>query len=217
MNPGYISYWLLTIMAILLFTGWWKWLADDVRPRHIAILAAGCILLSNIVVPFDFLNENLGGISLTVCWLGVWSIAILALRPVEGSLQRFYLFFAALLAGIMGGWLRMLYTNDPVLIVMDATADAAILIGLTASLSALSRASLLFGVVTLASIAEPMLVGSLLPASSVKPITIGSLAWWDSYLLAWFTARIVVLIARGTKAVTAKWFTRAAGEGEGGV
>ncbi|MWC28445.1 YphA family membrane protein [Paenibacillus sp. MMS18-CY102] len=204
-------------MAILVFTGWWKWLADDVRPRHIVILGAGCLALSHLYVPLDFIGGNLGEISISVCWLAMWAIGIIAIRPSDGSLQRFYLFVAALLSALMGGWLRMLYTNDPVLIVMHATADSAILIGFTASISALSCASLLFSVVTLASILEPLLVVELMPSISAKPVTLGSLAWWDSYLLAWFTARAVVLIARAVRVVAAKWFTRTAGEREGGT
>ncbi|GMK42165.1 hypothetical protein PCCS19_52240 [Paenibacillus sp. CCS19] len=217
MNAGYLSLGLTIIFFILFTTGWKDLIAERIPMPYLTILAAGCMLTNPFSLSLDrWLNHQESiSIQLSVCWLTIWAIAGMMLHRQEGSLQRVYVLFASILSAMMGGWLRILYMNDPVLIVYHATLDAAFMTGISAVLMSPANSAMRFVVVTFASVLQPVLVGWLQQEHSLSGITIGSLAWWDSYLLALFTTCVLGLLFRMMRSAVDKWRFRFAGTGGG--
>ncbi|WP_127530774.1 hypothetical protein [Paenibacillus kobensis] len=219
MNAGFVAIWLITIVIILLVTGWRELVADQVKPSSMTLLIVGCVLLWPFYVTLhrEWLPPAGGTVSLSACWLTVWAIAAVLFNRPKGSLQRFYMIVAALLSSLMGGWLRLLYMNDPVLIIGHSSLDAAILTGAAAALSAPIQSQSLFAVVTIASVLQPLVMGWFAPAVAWRPVEIGSLAWWDGYMAALLSSRLMGLCIRVIKSAASKWFYPPEGEQEGGV
>ncbi|PWW05568.1 hypothetical protein DFQ01_104128 [Paenibacillus cellulosilyticus] len=213
MNAGYLTMGLTLIFFILFTTGWKELIAERIPMPYLTLVASGCILLTPFSVTFNKWMEGHGSLAvqLSVCWLTAWAVAALLIYRHEGALQRVYALFASLLSAMMGGWLRILYLNDPVLIFYNATFDAAIMTGLSAVLMAPANSTMRFVVVTLASVIQPILVGWLQPGHPMQGIVIGSLAWWDSYLLALFTTCVIGLVFKMMRTFAEKWRFRFAG------
>jgi len=219
MNAGFVALWVITIVVILLATGWRELVGDQVKPGMLLLIIAGCAVLwpFSITLHKEWLPPAGGTVRLSVCWLTAWAAAAILADRSYLTLQRFYMIVAALLSSFMGGWLRLLYMNDPVIIIGHATLDAAILTGVAAALSAPVQAASLFAVVTIASALQPVFMGWFAPAAMWRPFAIGSLTWWDSYMTALLTARLVGWCIRVMKSAASKWFYSPEGEQEGGV
>ncbi|MBD3918778.1 hypothetical protein H8B09_08455 [Paenibacillus sp. PR3] len=217
MNAGYLSMGLTLIFFILFSTGWKELIAERIPMPYLTLIASGCILLAPFSLSFDRWMNGHGSMSiqLSVCWLTAWAIVGMLFYRQEGTLQRVYVLFASLLAAMMGGWLRILYLNDPVLIFYHVTLDAAFMTGISAVLMAPASSPLRLIVVTFASVLQPILVGWLRPGHPMDGIRIGSLTWWDSYLLALCTTCVLGLLFRTMRVAAEKWRLRFAGSGGG--
>lgn len=217
MSAGYLTMGLTLIFFILFTTGWKDWIAERIPMSYLTLIASGCILLAPFSISFDRWMNGHGSLSiqLSVCWLTVWAIAGLLFYRQEGTLQRVYVLFASLLAAMMGGWLRILYLNDPVLIFYHVSLDAAFMTGISAVLMSPASSVMRIVVVTFASAVQPVLVGWLQPGHAMEGIRIGSLTWWDSYLLAWFTTCVLGFLFRMMRAAAEKWRLRFAGSDGG--
>ncbi|GFN30624.1 hypothetical protein [Paenibacillus xylaniclasticus] len=214
MNAGYIAVWLITILFILLATGWKELVADQIKLKRIVVLMIGCAVLGPFALTLNraWLPPAGGIVHLSACWLIVWSIAAMTLQRPNRGLHSFYMIVAVLLSSLMGGWLRLLYMNDPVLIMGHIFMDAAILTGAAAALSGPIQSAALFAVVTIASVMQPILMSWFAPSLFSQPIEIGSLAWWDSYMVALLSARLMGLLIRGMKLAASKWLYSTEGE-----
>jgi hypothetical protein len=207
MNAGFLSMGIMLIFFILFMTGWKELIAERMPMPYLTLIASGCVLLSPFSLSFDRWMKGHGSLSvqLSVCWLVAWAIAVMLMYRQEGTLQRLYVLFASLLSAMMGGWLHILYLNDPVLILYNATYDAAVMTGVSAVLMAPANSAMRFVVVTLASVMQPILVGWLQRGYMMEGITIGSLAWWDSYMLALFTTCVIGLVFKFLRTIADKW------------
>lgn len=217
MNAGYLTMGLTLIFFILFTTGWKELIAERIPMPYLTLLASGCILLSPFSLSFDRWMKGHGSLSiqLSVCWLAAWVMVGMLLHRHEGTLQRIYAIFASLLSAMMGGWLRILYLNDPVLIFYNAIFDAAFMTGVSAVLMAPANSTMRFVVVTLASMLQPILVGYLQPGHPMERVVIGSLSWWDSYLLALFTTCAIGVVFKLMRTFAEKWKFRFARSSEG--
>jgi|GEM_PF-1240953 UPF0126 domain. len=217
MNAGYLSMGLTLIFIILFTTGWKDLIAERIPMSYVSLIASGCVLLAPFSVSFDRWLNGHGSVSiqLSVCWLTAWAIVGLLLYRQEGTLQRLYVLFASLLTAMLGGWLRILYLNDPVLIIYHVTLDAAFMTGVSAVLMAPASSTIRLVVVTFAAVLQPLLVGWLRPGHPMEGITIGSLTWWDSYLFALCTTCVLGMLFRTMRAAADKWRLRFADSGGG--
>lgn len=219
MNPGYVSLWIVLSIVILYATGWRELIADRIRLPYLAVVAGGIVLLATVDTPLTNISHSNStiAISLACCWMTSWALLAMLFAKPNGSPQRFYIVFAAMFSALVGGWLNMLYMSDPILVIFHPAFDAAILLGLTAALSSPFLVEALFAVVTIGSVAEPFVVRWFAPELQSGPIAIGSLAWWDCFLVSLVTARVISLFAKAVRSKAGKWFVRSTGEQEGGV
>ncbi|WP_338551748.1 hypothetical protein [Paenibacillus sp. KS-LC4] len=201
MNEGYLSFWIMIIAFILIMTGWAEYVGAG---RSKLIVAALCLL----VQPFHYQTtvygtaiEIYGSVIVTaaaVCW---------ALRRSAAGESRRYLLLCACLTGIILGGTQKLYRLDPVFYWLVPVADGGLLGGLLAAAFSV-KAGHQFGLLLLAAIMAELANGLL--SSGGYMARIGSLAWWDSFWLAFACARIIsiafyLLRASYSKLAEAGW------------
>ncbi|MBM7564469.1 YphA family membrane protein [Paenibacillus sacheonensis] len=207
MNDGFIALWLMTMAAILYFTGWEQAVADRLPIRVIGtFLAVACAL--------QFIRLSLmDDIAATGSAVFILGTAIVLLFSIRQPGSMLFVLFSALLTGFMWTWMSYIYAMDPVFVIIHPRWDGPVLAGLFAGLLADRFRShmtivVLSGFIALSS-------RYLGPAAPSSPLLIGTLAWWDGIAIALTAARIMSSFKIWVKERTLGFVERRSGE-EGG-
>lgn len=212
MNPGFISLWLIIIWLVLLATGWKPFLFPAVGRR--TMLTYG--MLSLLLIPNPvWLEAELAGIRIelhvAVCALLIAAMA--AAMRFEGWSQRGYLVLSMVMIAVVWGSVRKMYSYDPVFYWLDPIWDAPLAAGVLCG--AFSSEVRHQGVILLwgAAVSELLLV---LLQTDNPFARIGSLSWWDGFLIAFSAARLVSILLRGARSAMSKagtffWHSRGGG------
>lgn len=167
---------------ILMMTGWAEYVGAG---RSKLFVAALCLLAQPfhyLVTVYGTAIEIYGSVMVAaaaVCW---------TLRRGTAGESRRYLLLCACLTGIILGGIQKLYRLDPVFYWLDPVSDGGLLGGLLAAAFSV-KAGHQFGLLLLAAIMAELANGLL--SSGGYMARIGSLAWWDSFWLAFACARII--------------------------
>ncbi|ACT01042.1 hypothetical protein Pjdr2_2387 [Paenibacillus sp. JDR-2] len=188
-NAGYISIWIMLMAFILITTGWSDFVGLTIKhKRWLFIAFAVCAALQPIQETF-----RLGTIQLHV-FAGTVLLMLISLLAMRGPLvwdSRGYLLICALLAGMIWGSLRKMYSVDPVFFWLDPLLDGPVVAGvLAAAFSSKGQHQL---TVLLYAGAAAELVHALLQ-HGVYEASVGSLQWWDSIWIAFVAARLISLL-----------------------
>ncbi|QHW30205.1 hypothetical protein GZH47_04670 [Paenibacillus rhizovicinus] len=183
MNDGFIALWLLSMAAILYFTGWEQAVADGMPLRLLGVFIGSSCVLQFITIAVQDQFVISGGAVLAI---GTAVILLISIRMPGNML---YILFSALLTGFMWTWMRYIYSMDPVFIVIHPRWDGPVLAGLFAGLLVDRFRSHFILVVFSAVIA--LSSHYLGPAAHAAPLQIGSLAWWDGLAIALTAARVM--------------------------
>jgi|GEM_PF-1560056 hypothetical protein len=188
-NAGYISIWIMLMVFILMTTGWSDFVGLPVKNKKWLFLAlAVCAALQPIEETF-----RLGSVQIHV-FAGTILLMLIALLAMRGPLvwdSRGYLLICALLAGMIWGSVRKMYSVDPVFFWLDPLLDGPVVAGILASAFS-TKGQHQFTVLLFAGAAAE-LVYTLLQ-HGVNEAFIGSRQWWDSVWIAFAAARIISLL-----------------------
>ncbi|NBD22604.1 YphA family membrane protein [Paenibacillus glycinis] len=204
MNDGFIVFWLLSMAAILYFTGWEEQVADGIRLRTIGVfIGASCLL--------QLVSINIRG-EAVVTGSAVLAIvtAVTLLITVRRLGTMLFVLFSSLLTGFMWTWMRYIYSMDPVFVVIHPHWDGPVLAGLFAGLLA-DRFRSHFTIVVLSALLA-LAYHFIGTAAQDSPLEIGSLAWWDGLAIALTAARVVGSIKAWIKQITFGMIDNQSGE-----
>lgn len=192
MNPGYLSLWIIIIFSILTATGWKPYFTQDLNKRTIVFF--GALILAIQFLPlwwapevqyFEFqIHVNAGLLMLA---------AFLTIRGDEERSYKGYLILCALLIAAIWGLLRKMYSFDPVFYWIDPIWDAPLLGGVLCGAFA-SQAKHQFGMIVWGAVLGELLNAAL--QSHRHTAMIGSLAWWDSFWIAFASARLFSMLLK---------------------
>ncbi|WP_424766091.1 YphA family membrane protein [Paenibacillus sp. sgz302251] len=186
LNPGYVSLGIVLIVLILAATGWRPYLAPDTDSRKMAIVV---LLLAAVIPTSLWLSLVIFNLQLHVhasACIVIIAAFLIYLDPEEVG-YKVYLVLSALLIATIWGFTRMLYSYDPVFFWLSPSWDSPIAGGLLCSAFS-SQVKHQFGMLVWGAVFGEVLHAALMSGTNVP--FIGSLAWWDSFLIAIVTARI---------------------------
>ncbi|WP_155972710.1 YphA family membrane protein [Paenibacillus sp. Leaf72] len=182
MNEGYLSFWIMIMAFILMTTGWAEYVGAG---RSKLIVAVLCLFAQ----PFHYhvtiygtaveIYASIMIVAVAVCW---------SFRRGAGGESRRYLLLCACLTGIILGAIQKLYRLDPVFFWLDPAWDGGLLGGLLVAAFSVKPGHQ-FGILLLAAAMAELANGLL--SSGTYMARIGSLAWWDSFWLAFACARLI--------------------------
>ncbi|MCM3627433.1 hypothetical protein M3194_08650 [Paenibacillus glycanilyticus] len=179
---------------ILITTGWSNLVGLSVKNRKWVFLAlAVCAALQPIKETF-----HIGQVQIHV-FAGTILLMLITLLAMRGPLvwdSRGYLLICALLAGMIWGSVRKMYSVDPVFFWLDPFLDGPVVAGVLASAFS-TKGQHQFTVLLFAGAAAE-LVHALLQRG-VYEASIGSLQWWDSLWIAFATARVISLLFQAVR------------------
>ncbi|CAM3124608.1 hypothetical protein PALU110988_03100 [Paenibacillus lupini] len=194
-NAGYISIWIMLMAFILMTTGWSDFVGLPMKNKKWFIIALSvCVTLQPIQETF-----HLGNVQIHL-YAGTILLMLIALLAMRGPLvwdSRGYLLVCALLAGMIWGSVRKMYSVDPVFFWLDPLLDGPIVAGVLASAFS-SKGQHQFTVLLFAG-ATAELVHALLQRN-IYEAAIGSLQWWDSVWIAFTASRVVSLVFLAARA-----------------
>lgn len=179
MNAGILTIWVMTVLAILVATGWRAWLVGEVTLKRLVIMASGLV----ISLPFTIrLSEDIN-LHASALWMVCWAATTVRMRRSPG--QAILLFFGSILAAVSWYVLQRLYQLDPVFILMHPAWDAILITGLFAGLLTWRFEEQLFVLVLSLVIAD-----TALAQARAYPVVLGNWSWWDRLLCAVVIARL---------------------------
>ncbi len=177
------------MVYILMTTGWSDFVGLAVnRKKWVLIAMAVCAVLQPIQETF-----RLGSIQIHV-FAGTILLMLISLLAMRGPLvwdSRGYLLICALLAGMIWGSVRKMYSVDPVFFWLDPLLDGPVVAGLLAAAFSSKGQHQLTVLLYAGAAAE--LVHALLQRG-VYEASVGSLQWWDSIWIAFVAARLISLL-----------------------
>lgn len=186
MQPGYLSFILLSMCAVLMATGWKSALAGETAPRHLVMLAILWMCGLSLDVRFGGWMEMNGAAAA----LSGASVAALARIRRERSNQEAACALAAALAiGCMHAATMTLLRADPDLVRIPSLWAAACAAAAGACLFT-RRASGQFAAVTIGLLAGEAALQML---GQFRPIRLGDMAFHDMWWAAMAGARSVAL------------------------
>jgi hypothetical protein len=152
MNPGYVSYVLLCIIAVLCASGWKDELLKEASNRAIFVFLCGWAVLSSVSVAWvDDLVVNLSAIMILICV--IWSFWMIA-----GAVNRLHVASVGLLLASVAYGLQIIQRLDPILFLADPSFEQAILVGLIAA-AALSTSAEQLGAIALGLLISDIMYG----------------------------------------------------------
>lgn len=195
MNPGYMSIWIMCIMFILIATGWKPYLAPDISRRTMILLGIIMVVLLPLSFWWSPLPEHVQAeLHVSVCLLLV--ISLLTCHGFEEWRYKGYLILCAIMIAVIWGFIRKMYSYDPVFYWIGPSWDAPLLGGLLCGAFS-SRVKHQFGMIIWGAVLGETLNAFL--QSGTYTALIGSLSWWDSFWIAFATARLSSLMLRGIR------------------
>lgn len=191
MNEGFIALWLLSMAAILFFTGWGNAVSDDMPLRTIVAFIGTVAVLHFFTVSVQDQVVIGGGALLAI------GTAVVLLLTMHSPGSMLYILFSALLTGFMWTWMRYIYTMDPVFIVIHPRWDGPVLAGLFAGLLAdRFRSHFIIAVFGAVMSLSTHYLGPAAPSAALR---IGTLAWWDGLTIALTAARVMANVKAGIR------------------
>ncbi|WP_284239789.1 YphA family membrane protein [Paenibacillus glycanilyticus] len=194
MNAGYISIWIMLMAFILMATGWSCLVGLTVKNgKWLVVTIAVCAALQPVRETF-----RLGNMAIHV-YAGTILLMLIMLLVMSGPVvwdSRGYLLVCALLAGMIWGCLRKMYSVDPVFFWLDPLLDGPIAAGVLAAAFSTKGQHQFTVLLYAGAIAE--LVHAMLQRGSYEA-SIGSLQWWDSLWIAFAATRVVSLVFQALK------------------
>lgn len=196
MNPGYLSIWIMTILFILIATGWKSQIAPDLGPRMLKVWMGVCLLaMTNVPLWWSPAPEYLHA----ALHVSVWLLLLTSITTYKGTEEWSYvgyLILCALMIAIIWGFIRKIYSYDPVFYWIDPRWDAPLLAGIFcgAFTSQFKQqcSMLIWGAVLGEAFNSVLQTGAY-------TAQIGSLSWWDSFWIALSAARLFSLLVKGIK------------------
>lgn len=209
MNPGFMAIWIVLIMIILMATGWKDYVAPDISRRMMvaAVISMVIALASSLwLLPF-----HVFGIEIHV---GVCVLLFLALSSLYNGTESWghvtYLLVCMLMIAVIWGFVRKMYSYDPVFYWINPNWDAPLLAGLFCGAFA-SKANQQFAMISGGAVIGEIFNAFLQTGGYMGYI--GELRWWDSFWIAFATARIFSILLKalrvaGTKLQEMLWQIR---------
>ncbi|WP_074904847.1 hypothetical protein [Paenibacillus algorifonticola] len=185
MNEGYLSFWIMIMAFILMMTGWAEYVGAGRSKLIVAVLCLFSQPFHYRVTVYGTAIEIYASVmvaAVAVCWT--------LRRGADGESRR-YLLLCACLTGIILGGIQKLYRLDPVFYWIDPVSDGGLLGGLLVSAFSMKPGHQ-FGILLLAAVLAELANGLL--STGIYMARIGSLAWWDSFWLAFAYARIISIV-----------------------
>ncbi len=193
MNPGYISLWFFTSLAVLMLTGWREIILPDVSRRVIAWLSLvliGLFLVPIWWTPFSMQYPLHISAAVAVCML---ACVIGLLGGTEEISYKGYLLLCVLMVALVWGMVRKIYHYDPVLFMLHPQWDAPLLSGLLCGAFTARMKHQLSILAWGAVLGEGITVWLKLHQQEVW---VGSLSWWDSFSISAAAAFMFSLLLR---------------------
>lgn len=192
MNPGYMSLWIIIVFLILMATGWKPSFAPDMNRRTMTIL--GIVIAALLPVSlwwsqpsYDVHFELHVSVSLLLF------ASLLTYKGDEELSYKGYLVLCTIMIAAIWGFIRKMYSLDPVFYWIDPAWDAPLLAGVLCG-AFTSQAKHQFGMIVWSAVLGEVLHAALQPNNYTA--LIGSLSWWDSFWIAFATARMFSLIVK---------------------
>ncbi|OMF35180.1 hypothetical protein BK133_10720 [Paenibacillus sp. FSL H8-0548] len=191
MNAGYMSFWIMSILFILIATGWKPYIAPDLSSWFLKVLIGiGMLALLNIPL---WWSPSTGHVQVMLhATIGLLLlVSIPAFKATKDFAYIGYLMLCTLMIAAIWGFTRKIYSYDPVFYLMDPSWDAPLLAGMfCGAFTAQFKQQcglLIWGAVLGEAFNSALQAGGYLAH-------IGSLAWWDSFWIAIAAARIFSLL-----------------------
>jgi hypothetical protein len=182
----------MLIMFILLATGWKPYLAPDISRRTLTVL--GLILIASL--PFSIWWSPLREYIQVEMHVSVCMLLVASLFTYKGDEEwsyKGYLLLCAVMIAVIWGFVRKIYSYDPVFYWLGPNWDAPMLGGLLCGAFS-SSAKHQYGMIIWGAVLGECLNAIL--QSSGYTAYIGSLSWWDSFWIAIATARLFTLLLK---------------------
>lgn len=188
MNPGFLSLWIITMLLILITTGWGQYVWMNIDRRKLAFVSCCCLLLQPLHWRFDV---SVMGIELHVSIIVALIAALLAMKGQLVWDSVFYLLLCAALTGMIWGCIQKMYSADPVFYWIDPIWDAPLVAGLLVAIFSI-KAHYQFTVLLLSAAAAELVNAALQSGRHIADI--GSLSWWDGLWIAFAFARMASVL-----------------------
>ncbi|WP_054024358.1 hypothetical protein [Bacillus sp. FJAT-28004] len=195
MNPGYMSIWIMIIMFILIVTGWKPYLAPDISRRMLSLLGIAIIALLSVsfwLKPFQ--GHIQVELHISICLLLV--VGILGFVNKEDWSYIGYLILCTLMLAVIWGFIRKMYSFDPVFHWFDPSWDAPLLCGIFCG-AFTSNVKHQFGMIVWGAVLGETLNAALQVGAYTAHI--GNLAWWDSFWIAMATAMLCRMLLKSVR------------------
>lgn len=195
MNPGYMSIFIIIILFILIVTGWKPYLAPDINRRTMVFLGAVTSLLLSVPLWWMPSPEHIQvHLHVSVCLFML--AGLLAFKgPKEWSYYG-YLILCTLMIAVIWGFIRKMYSYDPIFYWVDPSWDAPLLCGMFCGAFTF-QVKHQFGMIVWGAMLGEMLNAVL--QSGLYTAYIGSLSWWDSFWIAMAAARLFSLMLKALR------------------
>ncbi|HTG71516.1 MAG TPA: hypothetical protein VL921_19820, partial [Candidatus Udaeobacter sp.] len=129
MNPGYVSIWIIIIVFILITTGWKSYLAPDISRRTMAFLGIITVLLLNVSLWWSpFPPQIQVQLHVSACLFIL--AGLMTYIDSEDWSYKGYLLLCAVMIAVIWGFIRKMYSYDPVFHWIDPRWDAPLLCGM---------------------------------------------------------------------------------------
>jgi hypothetical protein len=195
-NAGYMSFWIMSILFVLIATGWKPYVAPDVGQGSLRILIGiGMLGLFNVPLWWmpspAYLQVMLHA---SVVLLVLFSLHAFTDARNWGSIG--YLLLCALMVAVIWGFVRKIYSYDPVFYWISPSWDAPILAGMFCGAFTAQFKQQCALVIWGAVLGETL--NTILQAGGYVG-QIGSLSWWDSFWISIAAARMISLLLKAGK------------------
>ncbi len=205
MNPGFISVWIVIMALILFATGWREYLAPGISRRTLIVLGAVSAIMLMMPLWID-IHLRPGAAVTAVIHIHAAIILLLLAGMVtgwgdEGWNNKLYLVLCGVIVGLVWGIVRKLYSYDPVFYWLGPSWDAPILSGALCGICT-SNGRQQFGVMIWGAV-----IGEFVYALLYKGIvmtSIGSVAWWDRFLVSLVAASLASVAHRAVRMTGSK-------------
>lgn len=196
MNPGFMSIWIMSITFVLIATGWKSYLAPEISARRMALLVIVMVMLLGMPLWWSPFPEYLHlEIQISVCLL-LFIGSVLSYKSSEQASYLGYLILCTLMISIIWGFIRKMYSYDPVFYWLGPSWDAPLLAGIFCG-AFTSQVKHQFGMMVWGAVLGET-VNTVLQ-SGLYTAQIGHSRWWDSFWIAIAAARLFSLLLKAIR------------------
>ncbi|OBZ17810.1 hypothetical protein [Bacillus sp. FJAT-26390] len=200
MNPGFMSLWIVLILFILIATGWKPYLAPEISRRTLAILGIVMVLLLSLSIWWSPFSEHIQvELHVSVCFLML--VSLLSYKGSDDWSYIGYLILCTMMIAVIWGFIRKMYSFDPIFHWVGPSWDAPLLTGIFCG-AFTSQAKHQCGMLVWGAVLGETLNAHL--QSRAYTAHLGSLSWWDSFWIALAAARLFSLLLKTIRIGTSK-------------